>query len=159
MVRKLLFSAFAALVLAGGLLMASAFPGSAAPMMSPVTQAQPGNNVIPVAACGPWNNWCRPRVGPDCGPWNNWCGQQSQCGPWNNWCKPSSGGGCITVGGVQLCVGGTGSNCHWYNGARYCNNGPGPSAGSCVFVNGARYCSYKRAGDCIRVNGRRYCRY
>ena len=85
-------------------------------------------------------------------------GTRRSAAPWNDWCRPSGGGSsCVMIGGVQLCVGGTGSNCHWYNGVKYCNNGP--SAGSCVTVNGLRYCSYKHAGDCIRVNSRTYCRY
>ena len=160
MVRKLLFSAFVALVLAGGVLITSAFPGSTAPM-SPVTQAQIGNNIIPVAACGPWNNWCHPRIGRDCGPWNNWCGAQSQCGSWNNWCGQGGGGGggCIMFGGVRLCVGGTGSNCHWHNGVRYCSGGGGGGGGgSCILVKGHTYCSYKHE-VCLWVNGTRYCRY
>ncbi len=148
MLRKLLFSALTALVLAGGILMTSAVPGDTAPvMMSPAPHVQVDNNLIQVRACGPWNNWCGNGV--QCGRWNNWCGR-----------GPGGGGpsGCITLGGVQFCVGNGGTNCHWHNGVRYCNNGPGPAPGKCIVVNGHQYCTYKH-NNCIRVNGTRYCRY
>ena len=160
MSRKLLFSALTALALAGGLLMASAIPGDTAPVvMSPVPQVQVNGNLIQVKSCGPWNNWCQPS-GPKCGPWNDWCGGGgSNCGPWNDWCGDHGGGGdsaCINLGGVQFCVGGSGSNCQWHNGVKYCNNFGG--GGSCVIVNGHKYCTYKHK-NCILVNGTKYCRY
>lgn len=160
MLRRMLFSALAALVLAGGLMLASAFPGNAAPLMSvPAAHAQTDNGLIEVRSCGPWNNWCQPMAGPRCGPWNNWCGRGSECGRWNNWCGrgPSGNSACIMLGGVQFCVGNNGSNCHWQNGRKYCDNGRRPG-GDCVQVNGHRYCTFKHY-DCVRVNGRNYCRY
>ncbi len=160
MFRKLLFSAFMALALAGGLLLTSAVPGdtSPAPVMSPVPHAQADNGQYNLAqACGPWNNWCKP----SCGPWNNWCKPKPNCGPWNNWCNGGGGGGgsaCIWLGGVKFCVGGSGSNCHWHNGVKYCNNGGG-GGGSCIHVNGKKYCSYKHQPPCVWVNNVKYCRH
>ncbi len=155
MLRKLLFSAFAALVLAGGLLMASAVPGDTAPvpMMSAVPHVQVDNNLIQVKQCGQWNNWCGNGPGQNCGWWNNWCQGSGGGGG-------GGGSGCINFGGVQFCVGGTGSNCHWHNGVKYCNNGGGGNGGggSCIRVNGHKYCTYKH-NDCIWVNGTKYCRY
>lgn len=176
MFRKLLFSALSALVLAGGLLLASAIPGDAAPvMMSPALHVQADNNVTNVARnCGPWNNWCG-RSGrrggnfQNCGRWNNWCGRGrgnfQNCGRWNNWCGRGNRGrggnqACITLGGVRFCMNGGGTRCRWHNGRRYCNNGPGPGArGQCISLNGHRYCTYKHRGDCVRVNRRTYCRF
>ncbi len=148
MFRKFLFTAFAALVVAGGLLMTSAVPGDTAPVtMSIAPHVQVNNDLIQVRTCGPWNNWC---------------GNAAQCGQWNNWCGRGPGGGgasgCITVGGVRFCVGTGGSNCHWHNGVRYCNNGP-VFVKKCIRVNGHKYCNYKNQSQCIRVNGVRYCRY
>ena len=151
MFRKLLFGALAALVLAGGMLMTSAMPGETAPIptMSAIPHAQVDNNVIQVKACGPWNNWC---------------GNGNQCGPWNNWCGNGGGGGggssgCVIIGGVKLCIGGGGPNCHWYNGVKYCNNQPSPPPGQCIVVNGKSYCSYKYNPPCVYVNGVKYCRH
>ena len=163
MLRKLLFSAFAALVLAGGLLVASAVPGDTAPvpMMSAVPHVQADDNLIQVRTCGPWNNWCQPVQ--NCGPWNNWCRPVQNCGSWNNWCGRGPGGGggasgCVSFGGVQFCIGNGGSNCRWHNGRKYCNNGPA-FVQKCVTVNNKRYCNYKHNGPCVNVNGERYCRF
>ncbi len=153
MFRRMLFSAFAALALAGGILMTSAVPGSAAPLtVSPAPQIQVDNNLIQVRSCGPWNNWCNGGGGGNCGPWNNWCGRGGGGG--------GGGKSCVNFGGVQFCVDNGGSNCRWHNGVKYCRGGGGGGGGgSCIRVNGERYCSYKHNGDCIRVNGNRYCRF
>ncbi len=135
MIRKLLLlGAFVALTFFAGAFMAgtTSVPATAAPLMSTVPHVDMSTNVQDVARrCGPWNNWCRPRVG-----------------------------GCIMVGGVRFCVGSGGTRCHWYNGVRYCRSGPGPGpAASCIRLNGHRYCNYKHRGDCVRVNRVRYCRF
>jgi hypothetical protein len=159
MIRKVLFGALAALALASGMLMMSAIPGDTAPVltMSTVPHVQVNNDLIQVKACGSWNNWCQP-MGPG-------GGGNPNCGPWNNWCHPMGPGGgggnsgCINLGGVQLCIGGSGPNCHWYNGVKYCNNQPRPRPDQCIQYNGRTYCSYKHNSSCVIVNGIRYCRY
>ena len=150
MFRKLLFNVLAAVVLAGGVLLTNTVVGDANPiLMSPAPQVQVNGGVLDVRQnCGWWNNWCRPT--------------QRQCGRWNNWCGRGDGGDrtCINLGGVQFCVNGSGTDCHWYNNRRYCDNGRRPDRGQqCVNVNGRRYCDYNHRGDCIRVNRRTYCRY
>ncbi len=162
MFRKVLFSALTALALAGGVLISSAIPGDTAPvMMSPLPQAQTQGDLIQVK-----NN---------CGWWNNYCGNGNNNNNYNN--NSNSTSGCVTLGGVQLCVGGTGTNCHWHNGKKYCdnnnnnnnnkkyksfnnnNNNNYMNSQKCVSVNYKKYCNYKHNGDCITVNGDKYCRF
>ncbi len=140
MLRKLLFGAAIALALLTGAFM----PGTvsenavAAPMMSTATHIDMTANVLDVRQnCGPWNNYCRPSIG------------------------GGNVGGCVTVGGVRFCMGTGGTNCHWYNGVRYCNNDRPvpPPAARCIRLNNHLYCSYKHRADCVRVNRQTYCRF
>lgn len=141
MPKKILFGLVAALLIAVGLFAIPVSSGNAAIGMSSGAQMTPPN-FTPAPDLQ--------KVAINCGWWNNWC--NNGCGAWNNWCHSGGSVACIMFGGIQLCTGGGGGNCHWSNGVQYCqvNN-------DCIRIHKRNYCTWKHHGDCFWKNGRQYC--
>jgi hypothetical protein len=143
MFKRLVFSIVATLLLVAGTLALAPSGVKADPSVSAGTLAATSAVSIDALLL---------KVKVKCGQWNNWCGSGGYSG---------GGGGCIYFGGLQLCSGGTGENCHWYNGVKYCGmgggGGDGSGGGDCYWRNGVKYCNYFDTGYCRKHNGEQYC--